>query len=256
MNESIQNPRDPSIRSIRHYFVDESGDGIIFDKKGKILLYKKETPKHFILGMADVLDPMGLNDDLESLRRALMADPYFKTVPSMQSENKKTALYFHAKDDVPEVRREVFKVLLLHEIRFFAVVKRMEAVLEYVLRRNRHQLDYRYRPNELYDHTVRRLFKQRLHKERPVSHPIRPERTFGPDTHVGGSLGIRSGSLLQGARDWDDFRNHRQVHERPRGRGPPGRGLFLVGIAAAVRATGRSFHPTTLVEGFPCPRCR
>jgi hypothetical protein len=40
-----------------------------------------------------------------------LADPYFKGVPSMQADAKKTALFFHAKDDLPEVRREVFRVL-------------------------------------------------------------------------------------------------------------------------------------------------
>ena len=82
----------------------------------------------------------------------------------MQPEAKKTALYFHAKDDLPEVRREVFKLLQRHPIRFSAVIRDKKAVLDYVRSRNERDSAYRYEPNELYDNAVRRLFKERLHK--------------------------------------------------------------------------------------------
>lgn len=73
-------------------------------------------------------------------------------------------MFFHAKDDPVEVRREVFKVLLRHEVRFSAVVKCKWPVLAYVRSRNRTDVGYRYHPNELYDFGLRRLFKQRLHR--------------------------------------------------------------------------------------------
>lgn len=41
----------------------------------------------------------------------------------MEPERGKTARFFHAKDDVPEVRVEVFRLLLAHELRFSAIVK-------------------------------------------------------------------------------------------------------------------------------------
>jgi hypothetical protein len=41
----------------------------------------------------------------------------------------------------------------------------MRKVLEYVQNRNQMDSSYRYDPNELYDLTVRMLFKTRLHKE-------------------------------------------------------------------------------------------
>jgi hypothetical protein len=82
----------------------------------------------------------------------------------MQPEEKKTALFFHAKDDLPEVRREVFKVLLEQKIRFSAIVRDKLRVLSYVRRRNETDAGYRYQPNELYDFMVRRLFKERLHR--------------------------------------------------------------------------------------------
>jgi hypothetical protein len=105
-----------------------------------------------------------LGADLEKLRAQLMADPYFKDVPSMQTAARKTALYFHAKDDLPEVRREVFKLLQRHPLRFSAVVRDKQTVLDYVRTRNQRDPQYRYKADELYDHAVRRLFKERLHK--------------------------------------------------------------------------------------------
>jgi hypothetical protein len=83
----------------------------------------------------------------------------------MQPASRKTALAFHAKDDLPEVRREVFGLLLRHEIRFFAVVHDKLRVVEYVRQRNERDASYRYNPNELYDYLVRRLFRDRLHKD-------------------------------------------------------------------------------------------
>ena len=83
----------------------------------------------------------------------------------MQPSARKTALYFHAKDDLPEVRREVFALLKKHKCRFLAVIRDKQRVLKYVQRRHTLDLSYRYRPNELYDYMVRMLFKNILHKD-------------------------------------------------------------------------------------------
>ena len=149
----------------RHYFVDEAGDGTLFDRRGRIIVGAPGCSRFFVLGLVDVKDPAALGRDLEELRARLLVDPYFRGVPSMRPGARKTALAFHAKDDLPEVRREVFQVLLDHQLRFFAVVRDKFKVVEYVRQRNTHDLAYRYHPNELYDYLVRRLFRDRLHKD-------------------------------------------------------------------------------------------
>jgi len=148
-------------KAVRFYYVDESGDGVLFGKRGRLVLGEAGTLRYFMLGLLDVADPPALQRDLDELRDSLLADPYFRGVPSLQ----KTARAFHAKDDVPEIRREVFKTLLSHDLKFSAVVKDMKAVATYVQNRNSREAGYRYHPDELYDFTARRLFKQRLHKE-------------------------------------------------------------------------------------------
>lgn len=147
----------------RYYFVDEAGDPTLFDARGRALPGREGCSKFFILGVLDVTDPVTLSVELEGLRAQLLADPYFRDVPSMQLAQRKTAIAFHAKDDVPEVRREVFRVLMRHEVHFFAVVRDKQKVLDYVRQRNQNDERYRYRPNELYDTMVSRLFKNRLH---------------------------------------------------------------------------------------------
>jgi hypothetical protein len=150
----------------RHYYVDEAGDGVLFSTRGKVLIGSEGCSRYFILGLLNVPDPTALARDLDALRASLLADPYFSRVPSMQPDQGKTAACFHAKDDVPEVRREVFRLLREHPIKFSAVVRTKQAVLEYVRRRNDSEPGYRYNPNHLYDAMMRRLFSGRLHRDR------------------------------------------------------------------------------------------
>ena len=161
--ENKQTSETPS--SIRHYFVDEGGDGTLFSRKGKVLVGTEGCSRFFILGLLDVPNPSALKDRFDTLRLQLMSDSYFKSVPSMQPANRKTALAFHAKDDLPEVRRDVFRLLCnMGGLRFFAVVADKLSVLEYVRQRNKREPTYRYHPNELYDSLTEHLFRERLHQ--------------------------------------------------------------------------------------------
>ena len=145
------------------YFVDETGDGVIFDSKGRNLIGTGQVQDYFTLGMVECSTLQRLTIELEELRKRLLSDPYFKGVPSLQPSAKKTALFFHAKDDLPEVRREVFQLLQGHNFYFYAVVRTMSVVARGVVLRNQRDPTYRYRPTELYDAAVRRLFDKKLH---------------------------------------------------------------------------------------------
>ena len=146
-----------------NYYVDEAGDGTLFDKKGRILLGLEGCSNYFILGLLHVADEKSLSLELTKLRSKLLKDPYFKDVPSMKPEEKKTSIVFHAKDDLPEIRREVFAILAARDdLRFYAVIRDKAQLLSYVQQRNRVDSAYHYNPNELYDYLVRRLFRDRL----------------------------------------------------------------------------------------------
>ena len=150
----------------RYYFVDEGGDGTLFASRGKVIVGTPGCSRFFMLGLLDVADPVALENAFKELRTRLVNDPYFNGVPSMHVDGRKTALAFHAKDDLTEVRREVFTLLReMDGLRFFAVVTDKMSVLEYVRQQNERNPAYRYQPNELYDYLVRRLFKDRLHQD-------------------------------------------------------------------------------------------
>lgn len=159
-------PKKNSSGDTRHYFVDEGGDGTLFASKGRVIIGTPGCSRFFMLGLLDVLDPVALQISMDNLRAQLLNDPYFRNVPSMQPAGGKTAQAFHAKDDLPEIRREVFNLLRgLDGLRFFAVVTDKLSVLDFVRQQNKRKPSYRYNPNELYDYLTRRLFKDRLHQD-------------------------------------------------------------------------------------------
>jgi hypothetical protein len=147
---------------VHHYFVDEAGDLTLFDKRGRVIIGREGVSKVFMVGVAHLADPDHAKQLLDGLRSQLLADPYFKGVPSMQPEAKKTAYCFHAKDDVAEVRREVFKLLPQLAAKVQVAIRRKSdlATAARVLHRQKQKL----RENDIYDDLVKRLFKNMLHK--------------------------------------------------------------------------------------------
>ncbi len=163
--------------STTHHFVDEAGDPTLFGRHGKVLVGTESVSRYFIVGRLEVLDLPALVADLQALRAELMADPLLNTVPSMQPVAGKTALFFHAKDDVPEVRHAVFRLLLRHELKFSAVVKDKQALLQHVNRHNVANPGYRYKADghEPYDELCARLFGHvgQLGSDREVTFAVR-----------------------------------------------------------------------------------
>jgi hypothetical protein len=130
------------------YYVDEAGDSTIFSRKGKILIGTEGCSRFFVLGLLEVGDIISLQNELKGLRKDLLGDPYFKGVPSMQVEAGKTAVAFHAKDDLPEVRREVYKVIRERDdLRFFSVVSDKFSTLAYIQSHQSHDPAYKYKPD-------------------------------------------------------------------------------------------------------------
>lgn len=149
--------------TIHNFFVDEAGDLTIFNKKGQILVGNEGVSKCFMVGFAYIQDLLLVKNELENLRRSLLSDPYFKGVPSMQLNNKKTALLFHAKDDLPEVRREVFKLLPRFNVKIQVAVKR-KAELALLAKQMFDLTKQKIKENDIYDELIKRLFRNVLHK--------------------------------------------------------------------------------------------
>lgn len=147
---------------VAYYYVDEAGDLTVFGRRGKNLIGGEGVSKCFMVGVAHVADPQEFRDRLNKLRDDLLADPYLKHVPSMQPETRKTARCFHAKDDCPEVRREVFRLLAGWDIKVQVGVRRKSSLAEEA--RLARRLGNPWRGDYVYDHMVTTLFKRSLHK--------------------------------------------------------------------------------------------
>ncbi len=155
--EQIPGP-DPVCR----YFIDEAGDPTLFGRRKVIV--GTQSSRYFLLGKLEVGDPVALAQALHELRKRLLADPYFNSVPSMRPEEGKTAIMFHAKDDLAEVRDRVFHLLAEYDLQFSAVVRDKMRLVEQVQARNQAEPQYRYNENEIYDELVSQLFKTGFHQ--------------------------------------------------------------------------------------------
>jgi hypothetical protein len=147
---------------VHYYFVDEAGDLTLFDKRGKIIVGNEGVSRLFMVGVAHLSDPAGINNKFASLRNELLNDPYFKNVPSMRPQTNRTAIYFHAKDDLPEVRREVFKLLPQLGIKVQVIIRRKLALAHEA--QHLYKFGHKLKADNIYDDLVKRLFKNMLHK--------------------------------------------------------------------------------------------
>ncbi len=150
-------------KKIHYYYVDEAGDLTIFDRKGRIVVGNEGVSNYFMVGVANIMDPPKANEELERLRTELLNDPYFRGVPSMQKNAQKTALTFHAKNDLQEVRREVFKLLQKIETKVQVVIRRKQVIADIASRSYRYT-GKKFDTNSVYDDLIKRLFKNMLHK--------------------------------------------------------------------------------------------
>ena len=141
-------------------FVDEAGDPTLFNAAGDVIVNTNGCSRFFMMGKVEVDHPTLVAQQLTALRLKLLGHPYFVGVESFRLERKKTALLFHAKDDLPEVRFQVFDLLytLGKSIRFHAVVADKLALAKAEQAKRAAQPGYRYNPNSLYDSLVRSLF--------------------------------------------------------------------------------------------------
>lgn len=96
------------------------------------------------------------------LRMRLLADPYFAGVPSFDLARNKTAAFFHAKDDLPEVRKEVFALIRDHSVHVVAAIRR-KAVLADSAAKRFAATGKKISDSEIYDSLVEQVLTERLH---------------------------------------------------------------------------------------------
>ena len=184
-----------------HYFLDESGDPSFF-RKGKHLI-PVGTPgvsSYYFLGMVKFNSDLTIiRDAVIDLQQVIDRDPYFKKIGSIEKKRRQHGFYFHATDDIPEVRMIFFKFLSSLDCSFEAVAGRKIPSL-YL---ERHGAD----PHKFYADLLSHLLYSKLAGENKIVLNI-AER--GMSTRLGN---LRSG--LQSAERRFDFYNQNAGLKRP-----------------------------------------
>lgn len=134
------------------FFVDESGDPTFYDRRGNLIVGHKGCSPILILGFIETQNPQAIRREVLALQKEIVDDPYFQSFSSIQ----KTAVAFHAKDDVPEVRYRFFKLLATLDFKAQFIVARK---IERVFRNN-----FQAKETLFYDHLVSLLFQNVLHR--------------------------------------------------------------------------------------------
>lgn len=135
----------------RWYFVDEAGDPNFFAKGKKLIVGNEGCSKTLSIGFLRTYDPQAIRDRLTAIRLEISSDRYFKDIPSLA----KTLKAFHAKDDVPEIRKIVYEAL-----------DKLEFGVQVIVGRKHVQLfttKHRGSPDCFYDDLVSHLFSRQLH---------------------------------------------------------------------------------------------
>ncbi len=111
--------KEPEDRTL-WYFVDEAGDPTFFNRRGENIVGTPGCSSILLLGFVALADPKPARKALAELREELTGDQYLSAIPSM----KKTARAFHAKDDCPEVRQAVFRLIETFDLEAQFIVAR------------------------------------------------------------------------------------------------------------------------------------
>ena len=65
------------------YFVDESGDGVLFGTMGRDRLKDEKAARYFMLGMVQCEDQGVIAEAFEKLRTQLLENPLYASIPSL-----------------------------------------------------------------------------------------------------------------------------------------------------------------------------
>jgi len=138
------------------YFVDESGNFGLFDKKGKPIIDQGEAV--ILLGVIKIKDE-DFDQRFLEFKSNILTDRIFQTIPSI----KRTARHFHAKDDHFAIRRETFNFIKSLDISVQVALRRRTTLIEQGIMLYQ-SYGQKLNQKQLYSDLVTRLFKGKLHK--------------------------------------------------------------------------------------------
>lgn len=139
---------------VNYFFVDEAGDPTFYNKVGRFIVGEEGCSKILLLGFIRTPNPEILRKEITLLKEEILNDPFYKGVPSL----KKTAIGFHAKDDIPEIRERVFRKIVTLDFKAEFIIARKQE--------NLFRTKYKRKENLFYDDLIVKLFENKLHLAR------------------------------------------------------------------------------------------
>lgn len=136
-----------------NFFVDEFGDPVFYDKKGRLIVGSEGCSLILGLGFVELYDRHPARQAILALQHDIVNDPYLNKIPSVV---KHTSVALHAAKDVPEVRYLMYRLIAKLDFKAqFVVSCKSETVFRELHNSNE---------NIYYDRMVGRLFSTVLHR--------------------------------------------------------------------------------------------
>lgn len=111
-----------------HRYLDEAGDTTFYGAGKLPIIGQQGVSLSFILGMVKFKEPIEpIREKIIDLKRRVILDPYFKDIPSIQKKVSTDGYYFHATDDVPEVRKLFYDFINSINCSFECVIARKKS---------------------------------------------------------------------------------------------------------------------------------
>lgn len=108
-----------------HRFLDEAGDTTFYGKGKKTIIGNDGVSNCFILGMVKFYEPLDeLRRNIINLQNEICNNPLFETPSLLKKRNSNGGYYFHATDDIPEIRLKFFEYIKNIDCSFEAIVGR------------------------------------------------------------------------------------------------------------------------------------
>ena len=108
-----------------HRFLDESGDTTFFGKRNKMIVGENGVSLSFIIGMVKFKSNLDdIRNQVINLQKEIEEDEYYKDIPSIKKSILKGGYFFHAKNDIPEIREKFFRFIKSIDCSFEAIVAR------------------------------------------------------------------------------------------------------------------------------------
>lgn len=141
-----------------HHFLDEAGDTTFFGKGKVCVLGNEGVSNYFILGMVQINTSLQIvRNQIIALENEIQTNPYYLVGSVKKKITQVGKFYFHATDDIPEIRKYFFDLIKSIDCHFEAVVAKKDLFT--------FEEKYNSNDKELYADLLSHLLHQKLEDE-------------------------------------------------------------------------------------------